>query len=191
MSNVFILLCVIASLLAHFFVIFADFSVILPANIEDKRYAYSAKIKFSGLSFSDHIALSKAFKQWSRAKEEGNERSFCAKNFVSSPAMEMISGMRGQLISHLKNIGLIRHRGPGDMKDLNSNSQNWSVIKAVVLTGAYPALIRVDRESGCIISESEKNIRIHPSSVLYPSDGMFCNLFFSFLFSEYHIFKGD
>ena len=148
------------------------FLVVLPTNIEDKRHAYSAKLKFSGLSFSDHIALSKAFKLWSRAKDDGTDKSFCDKNFLSSAAMEMISGMRSQLISHLKNMGLIRHRGAGDLKDLNSNSQNWSVIKAVVLTGAYPALLRADRESQCIVSESEKNIRIHPSSVLFPTNGM-------------------
>ena len=133
-------------------------------------------MKFSGLSFSDHIALSKAFKLWSRAKEDGTEKSFCAKNFISPAVMEMISGMRSQLISQLRSIGLIRHRGPGDLKDLNSNSQNWSIIKAAVLTGAYPALLRVDRDSSCIVSESEKNIRIHPSSVLHPTDGMFAKL---------------
>ena len=148
------------------------FAVVLPSNIEDKRHAFAAKLKFSGLSFSDHIALSKVFKLWSRAKEEGNEASFCRKNFVSNATMEMVSGMRNQLINHLRNFGFIRHRGAGDMKDLNSNSQNWSVIKAVVLTGAYPSLLKVDRESGRIVNETEKNIRVHPSSVLSPTDGM-------------------
>ena len=153
----------------------------LPSNVEDKRHAYSAKLKFSGLSFSDHIALFKSFKLWSRAKEEGNEASFCGKNFISNATMEMISGMRSHLISHLKNIGLIRPRGAGDMKDLNSNSQNWSVIKAVVLTGAYPALLKIDRESGRMVSDSEKNIRIHPSSVLFPTNGMSLHLMVTLL----------
>ena len=163
---------------------FCLFLVILPTNAEDKRHAYSSKLKFSGLSFSDHISLSKSFKLWSRAKEEGNEAAFCGKNFISNATMEMISGMRSQLISHLKSIGLIRQRAPGDMKDLNSNSQNWSAIKAAVLTGAYPALLKVDRESGLIVSENEKNIRIHPSSVLFPTDGMFIRLIVSFFSSR-------
>ena len=143
-------------------------------------------MKFSGLSFSDHFALAKAYKQWSKAREEGNERSFCTKNFVSSAAMEMVSGMRNQLISHLRNLGLIRQRGGGDMKDLNSNSQNWSVIKAAVLTGVYPAMLQVDRESGKIVSDHEKNVRIHPSSVLSPSDGKLPWEIFAFHLSSFY-----
>ena len=85
--------------------------------------------------------------------------------------MEMVSGMRSQLLGHLKNLGLVRQRGTGDMKDLNTNSQNISVVKAAALTGVYPALLRVDRHSMKIVSETESKVRVHPSSVLYPANG--------------------
>ena len=83
--------------------------------------------------------------------------------------------MRSQMIGYLRNLGLIRHRGHGDMKDLNSNSQNWAVIKAAVMVGVYPAILQVDRESSKLVTESEKNVRIHPSSVLYPEQGNLSN----------------
>ena len=57
--------------------------------------------------------------------------------------MEMVSGMRRQIISLLRNLGFIRTKGPGSMRDLNQNSRNWSVIKAVVGAGLYPNYIKV------------------------------------------------
>ena len=58
--------------------------------------------------------------------------------------MEMVSGMRRQITSLLRNLGLIRNKGPGCMRDLNQNSRNWSVIKAVVGAGLYPNFIKVN-----------------------------------------------
>ena len=57
--------------------------------------------------------------------------------------MEMVAGMRRQILAQLRSLGLIRQRGPGDIKDLNSNSRNWAVIKAVVGAGLYPNIIKV------------------------------------------------
>jgi len=57
--------------------------------------------------------------------------------------MEMVSGMRRQIIGLLRSLGLVRTRGAGNMKDLNQNSRNWSVIKAVVGSGLYPNFIKV------------------------------------------------
>ena len=57
--------------------------------------------------------------------------------------MEMVSGMRRQIIGLLRSLGLVRMKGPGNMRDLNTNSRNWSVIKAVVGSGLYPNFIKV------------------------------------------------
>lgn len=55
-------------------------------------------------------------------------------------------GMRVLLLGHLRASGFVRPRGGGDIRDLNSNSDNWAVVKAALCAGMYPNLIRVDRE---------------------------------------------
>ena len=37
---------------------------------------------------------------------------------------------RSQILGQLKVAGFIRPRGAGDIRDLNSNSNNWAVVKA-------------------------------------------------------------
>jgi len=54
--------------------------------------------------------------------------------------------MRLQLVGQMRKLGFIRPRGASDILDLNSNSQNWAVVKAALCAGMYPNLIRVDRE---------------------------------------------
>lgn len=34
------------------------------------------------------------------------------------------------------------------MKDLNSNAENWPLVKAALTGGLYPNLARADRETG-------------------------------------------
>ena len=60
--------------------------------------------------------------------------------------MEMIVGMRTQLLGQLRASGFVRTRGSGDIRDLNLNSENWAVVKAALTAGLYPNMIRVDRE---------------------------------------------
>lgn len=72
--------------------------------------------------------------------------------------MEMVHGMRQQILARLRSLGLIRSHGAGDIKDLNRNSKNWAVIKAVVGAGLYPNLVKVfiysqtrfSKESNCV-----------------------------------------
>ncbi len=37
--------------------------------------------------------------------------------------------LRSQILGQLKVAGFIRPRGAGDIRDLNSNSNNWAVVK--------------------------------------------------------------
>ena len=37
--------------------------------------------------------------------------------------------LRSQILGQLKFAGFIRPRGAGDIRDLNSNSSNWAVVK--------------------------------------------------------------
>lgn len=42
---------------------------------------------------------------WQKARSEGWERSFCEKNFLSQATMELILGLRVQLLGQLRAIG--------------------------------------------------------------------------------------
>ncbi len=65
---------------------------------------------------------------------------------MSAATMEMIVGMRTQLLGQLRASGFVRARGGGDIRDLNTNSENWAVVKAALTAGMYPNIMRVDRD---------------------------------------------
>uniref|UniRef100_A0AAR2LMR3 RNA helicase n=1 Tax=Pygocentrus nattereri TaxID=42514 RepID=A0AAR2LMR3_PYGNA len=139
---------------------------VLPAQGSQKRAAMLCRKRFAANTFSDHMALLRAFQAWQKARSDGWERSFCEKNFLSQATMEIIIGMRTQLLGQLRAIGFVRARGGGDIRDVNLNSENWAVVKAALVAGMYPNLTHVDRESLTLMGAKEKKVRFHPTSVL-------------------------
>lgn len=83
-------------------------------------------------------------------------------------------GVRTQLLGQLRASGFVKARGSGDIRDLNANSENWCVVKAALVSGMYPNLLRVDREGGgagrlMMAARSDQagaKILFHPQSVL-------------------------
>lgn len=65
---------------------------------------------------------------------------------MSSASLELITSMRSQVLTQLRAGGLVKTRGAGDIRDVNSNSENWAVVKAALTGGLYPNLARVDRD---------------------------------------------
>ncbi|XP_049836121.1 3'-5' RNA helicase YTHDC2-like isoform X3 [Schistocerca gregaria] len=139
---------------------------VLPTQPSMKRAASAARKKFAAGTYSDHMALLRAFQAWQHARANGWEKSFCEKHFVSAATMEMVVGLRTQLLGQLRASGFVRARGGGDIRDLNSNSENWAVVKAALCAGVYPNLIRVDREHTQMRTQKEFCVMFHPSSVL-------------------------
>lgn len=150
---------------------------ILPAEPRQKRELHLVRQKFAAGSFSDHMVLLRAFQvcvsilhnflfkeprsyiwwcyfvisqAWQQARGSGWEKTFCEKNFISAATMEMVTGTRAQLLAQLRASGFVRSRPPGDIRDLNSNSENWAVVKAALCAGLYPNLARVDREQAVL-----------------------------------------
>ncbi|GFY33088.1 3'-5' RNA helicase YTHDC2 [Trichonephila clavipes] len=139
---------------------------LIPSQPAQKRAVAMAKRKFACDTFSDHMVLLRAFQAWQKAKVEGHERIFCARNFISHATMEMVVAMRSQLLGQLRASGFIRARGNSDIRDLNTNSEIWAVIKAALCAGTYPNLIRIDRDRQQLITQKESKVRFHHSSVL-------------------------
>lgn len=139
---------------------------ILPAQGVQKKAAIECRKRFTANTFSDHMALLRAFQAWQKARSDGWERSFCEKNFLSQATMDMILGMRTQLLGQLRAIGFVRARGGSDIRDVNLNSENWAMVKAALVAGMYPNLVHVNQESTLPSSYREKKVHFHPSSIL-------------------------
>lgn len=80
-----------------------------------------------------------------------NERSKVGSelnNLVSQSVMGLITQTRTQLLGQLRALELIQMRpGPNDIRDVNSNSNNWAAVKACLLAGLYPNLAKLDKSS--------------------------------------------
>ncbi|XP_050768677.1 3'-5' RNA helicase YTHDC2 [Gymnogyps californianus] len=139
---------------------------VLPTLASQKRAAMLCRKRFTAGTFSDHMALLRAFQAWQKARSDGWERAFCEKNFLSQATMEIIIGMRTQLLGQLRASGFVRARGGADIRDVNTNSENWAVVKAALVAGMYPNLVHVDREGLVLTGPKEKKVRFHPTSVL-------------------------
>ncbi|XP_013183775.2 3'-5' RNA helicase YTHDC2 [Amyelois transitella] len=136
-------------------------------NPEHRKRGSAARKEFAADSYSDHMALLRAFQAWQTARANGTERAFCAKNLICGATMEMIVGYRSQLLAQLRALGLVKARGSGDIKDVNLNSEKWHVVKAVLVSGLYPSIARVDRDSGTLRTSKEVKVAFHPSSTLH------------------------
>ncbi|KAF7648265.1 hypothetical protein LDENG_00159620 [Lucifuga dentata] len=146
---------------------------ILPAQASQKRAALLCRKRFTAGTFSDHMALLRAFQAWQKARTNGWERPFCETNFLSQATMDMIIGMRTHLLGQLRAIGFVRARGGSDIHSVNLNSENWAVVKAALVAGMYPNLIHVNQETSLFSTSKEKKLHFHPTSVfsLFRSKG--------------------
>ncbi|XP_036365710.1 3'-5' RNA helicase YTHDC2-like isoform X2 [Octopus sinensis] len=142
---------------------------LIPGQPSQRRAANLVRKKLSANTYSEHMILLRAFQAWQKARTEGWEKTFCEKHFLSSASMEMIIGMRAQLLGQLRASGFVRARGGGDIRDLNINSEKWCVVKAALCAGLYPNVLRIDRVTGQLLSAKEMKIRLHNLSVFSPN----------------------
>lgn len=141
-------------------------------NPENRKRGSLARKEFAADSYSDHMALLRAFQAWQTARANGTERAFCSKNLICGATMEMIVGYRSQLLAQLRALCLVKARGSGDIKDVNLNSEKWHVVKAVLVSGLYPSIARVDRDSASLRTSKEVKVAFHPSSTLHQGGGL-------------------
>jgi len=137
-----------------------------PTQANLKQKATDSRLKFSAGTFSDHMCLLRAFQAWQKARTDGWEQVFCEKNFMSQATMETIVAMRSQLLGQLRATGFVRARGGNDIRDLNTNSENWAVVKAAICASSFPNIIHVDRKSNRLFTSNEKNVWLDHTSVL-------------------------
>ena len=78
------------------------------------------------------MTLLRSFQSW---QDSASGRNFCNEYSLSHEALESIFGIRSLVLGHLRASGFVRAKGPGDIKDLNANSENWAVVKAALTAG--------------------------------------------------------
>ncbi|KAL1110287.1 hypothetical protein AAG570_008364 [Ranatra chinensis] len=138
----------------------------LPAVPEERKHANQERIRFSSGSLSDHMVFLRVFQEWQIARKQNREKQFCSEHFVNGATMEYIVGTRAQLMAQLRASGFVKSKGPGDIKYVNTNSENWAVVKAALVAGLYPNLARVDRDHNVIRTTKEHKVGMHANSVL-------------------------
>lgn len=134
-----------------------------------RKVGEAARRRLAAGTGSDHMAVLRAFQEWQQARTEKRERSWCRQNQVSNTTMEMVVGIRNQVLAQLRASGFVRARGSGDIKSININSNNWSIVKACLMAGLYPNIIRVDKEGGessVLRTERESKVRLSAGTVL-------------------------
>ena len=141
----------------------------LATDQSKRKVGEAVRRNLSAGTGSDHMAMLRAFQEWQQAKTEQRERSWCRDNQVSSSTMEMVAGIRNQVLAQLRASGFVKPRGPGDIKSINIHSSNWSLVKACLVSGLYPNIVRVDKEEGrssVLRTQRESKVRLSPGSVL-------------------------
>ncbi|KAL4717488.1 hypothetical protein ACJJTC_000637 [Scirpophaga incertulas] len=139
----------------------------LSSTAKGKIRGKTARRQFAGNSLSDHVVLLRAFQAWQAARAKGPEaeEAFCTRTLVSSAIMEMVLAHRAHLLAQLRRLGLVRAHPPCDIKDVNTNSGRWCVVKAALTAGSYPALARID-STGIIWTTQESRVELHSASAL-------------------------
>ncbi|OJA10313.1 hypothetical protein AZE42_05191 [Rhizopogon vesiculosus] len=160
-----------------------------PMNRRDE--ANQAKLRF-GEDKSDLLADVNAYSECLRLQSEGKNRTalkhFCEENFISVTTVREITSLRHDLLSSLSDLGFIPLSATASSQELNANSTNTNIIKAVILGGLWPRVARVhlprsaikfDKvQAGTVQRENTAkeykihdltNMRVflHPSSILF------------------------
>ncbi|KAF5187328.1 Dexh-box atp-dependent rna helicase dexh6 [Thalictrum thalictroides] len=142
---------------------------ILPMAPLEKKKALTARAELASLygGHSDQLMVIAAYECWKRAKDKGQEASFCSKYYVSSSTMRMLSSMRMQLKKELIRNGFME-----EASYCSLNARDPGILQAVVVAGLYPMVGRLlpPHKSGqrCVIETiSGAKVRLHPHSSNY------------------------
>ncbi|KAF9682853.1 hypothetical protein SADUNF_Sadunf05G0151300 [Salix dunnii] len=138
----------------------------LPMLPNEKKRAAAAKFELASLygGHSDQLAVMAAFECWKKAKNRGQEASFCSQYFISSSTMNMLEAMRKQLQRELVRKGFI----PENVSSCNTNAHVPGIVHAVLVAGLYPMVGRfLPPKHGKRVVEttSGAKVRLHPQSL--------------------------
>ena len=112
--------------------------------LEREEEARRKKLELGMGQFSDHLALAEALRRFEQISSNKHQTAlFCREYFLSRNTLELLSDMKSQFARYLYEMKFLQNDNPRDM-NANKNSNNLSLIKAIVCAGLYPniAIVR-------------------------------------------------
>ncbi|PBL00719.1 P-loop containing nucleoside triphosphate hydrolase protein [Armillaria gallica] len=159
--------------------------------LEKRKEASMARARFcEGTSdlLTDLKAYDECMRLQAERKSSSEIRRFCEENFISASTVREISNLRNDFLSSLISIGFIPLHSKSSSPSININSENISLLKAVILGGLWPRVARVnlplsarkyDKVQGGTVQRENKakefkiydlrneRVFLHPASVLF------------------------
>jgi len=128
------------------------------------------KQRFGSGTLSDHLMLANVIIDYN---DSDDKSLFCWQNFLSQSTIKMLISMKSDLCKHLYVNQFIKSSDPLHL-DSNRNSNNESLVRAVICAGLYPNTARINKpkrgehQNTILKGLNDKRILFHPSSILSP-----------------------
>lgn len=135
---------------------------ILPKDRSQQLEAYKKRKQFAGESFSDHMGILQLYAQFLNTQTNPKLLNvLCNRNFLSKTNLEIFQQTRSQIYQSIRQMYNL------SKGQCNKNSSDWYIIQMCLVAGLYPNLAMVDYENTKLVSQTEKKLGIHQSSVLH------------------------
>ncbi|XP_039300236.1 ATP-dependent DNA/RNA helicase DHX36-like [Nilaparvata lugens] len=106
------------------------------------------KLELDQKRYSDHLLIGTVMRLWEEAVGDNRSEEFCKENFVSEATLEFLGAIKQQLADCLHEMKFIPSGNFLNYTDqnLNVNSYNVAVLRAVVCAALYPNVANVKSE---------------------------------------------
>lgn len=118
---------------------FLDFKDPFQMPLGKERIADKKKLELSNGQQSDHLLFYEALSQFEEL-DHYERKQFCWEYFLSQNTLNLLSGMKKQFMEYLYELNFVPNTDP-KCRECNKNSDNLSLIKAVICAGLYPNVL--------------------------------------------------
>ncbi|XP_022916424.2 ATP-dependent DNA/RNA helicase DHX36-like [Onthophagus taurus] len=129
-----------------------------------EKEADAKKFDLGGFLKSDHLLLHETLK---RFESESNPSRFCWRFFLSYHILKQLQNMKLQFMEYLYELNFVGDKNPKN-PTLNYNSNNISLIKAIICAGLYPniAVHKQKKFKSIFYTLTHQKLELHPKSIL-------------------------
>lgn len=118
---------------------FLDFKDAFQMPLGKEKLVSEKKLELSNGQQSDHLLFAAAMRRYENI-DRFDQRRFCWDYFLSQNTMNLLSNMKKQFMEYLYELNFVPNTDP-QCKECNVNSDNLSLIKAVICAGLYPNVL--------------------------------------------------
>ncbi|XP_044272686.1 ATP-dependent DNA/RNA helicase DHX36 [Tribolium madens] len=141
-----------------------DFKDPFQLPIGKEKEVNNVKLELSRGIKSDHLLFHEALKGF---EESGSSsRQFCWNYFLSHQTLKQLQDMKKQYMEYLYEMNFVPNSNP-KCPECNLNSNNLSLIKAIICAGLYPNIaISTVLGKPPVKTPDMKRLKLHPKSIL-------------------------